>query len=176
MVFNSGGYYFWHLKQTARIQSFVQQRSLADIPVADLKIIKIPAALYTRVSDTEMEEIEGTVTDNGKTYQFIRRQIQNDTLILYCVNDKVQDQMNGFLNEYVQTYLADDSDAPQKSGQSKLVKPSLLKDFIPTKPAALPLATDMPTFGNVKTQISRTGSTLLSSDYIACVSPPPELA
>ena len=92
-LFNLAGYslvfrYFIHQSD----QEFVQQLDQNKYKETDLVQISIPLHLPYMQNSNGFERIEGSIENNGKQYNYVKRMLRNDTLYIMCLpnNQKTQ--------------------------------------------------------------------------------------
>lgn len=125
LLYNAFGYYivFAYEREQARIVS------LQDLPESAFEVLKFNLAIYTSVENTDFQYVNDEVTANGKTYQIIKKRIQNDSLEVYYLHNFRQDKLHQNLNDIV--------DAQSICKQSKKNRPfkrflsNFLKDYLP---------------------------------------------
>ena len=85
-LFNSGGYrlVFDQMEDAAgeRMISRIDRQSYDD---KDLLEIRVPVNLPYQTNSTDFERVDGEVSLNGVHYNYVKRKLYNDTLILLCI-------------------------------------------------------------------------------------------
>ncbi len=125
LLYNAFGYYAllaYEMNRSRQIQ-------LMELPEDAFTVIKIPVALYLHAEDTDFEYLNENISHNGKTYNLIKKRIQNDTLQLYTLRNQRHEQVVSQFKNYVQSHLAMEKSIPQNNA-SKQILQSFLKDYI----------------------------------------------
>ena len=168
LLYNAFGYYitFAYEREQARVTM------LQDLPESAFEVIKINAAIYTSVENTDFEYIDQEMALEGKNYHFVKKRIFNDTLNLYYVHNYRQDALQQNLNDIVETQTLTkqtNGDTPVK----QLLK-NFLKDYIPNDIYVLVVGFPIKITEFIK--INTDVNACLTSPYLSLHSPPPEVA
>lgn len=181
LVYNAIGYYLYYeyRQSQARLQlranldrsSSSLSQQAADQQVADGNWVVFPIAirLYHQL-DRGLEAIEGEFVHQGRVYEKAMRSIRNDTLYLYCVNNRAQDRVHSDLSDHVKTHLADVASS-HKDKSAKTVKVSLLQEYLPVQRHGL----QVPAF-SVSVSSVPTGKVPLTFRSLDTDYPPPRTA
>jgi hypothetical protein len=125
-LFNVGGYYivFWALRHQANVK--LTARLDADLYSEDETIeIKIPMSLPYPLQEGEFKRTNGMFEHHGEIYKLVKHKLQNDTLIVVCIKDRAQKQLNRTMTDYVS--LSNDLPGTAKKALNVLGK--ILKDY-----------------------------------------------
>lgn len=170
LLFNAFGYYllFGYEQAQARRQAV---QSIQEIPESSFLVVKMLVSPYAHVEDRDFEYVEGEFKRDGKTYNFVKKRIVNDSLELYCLNNVRQDQLTAQFNNFVKENFLNGKNS-QNLPTKQMLK-TFLKDYIPLEIYSLLLPTPSDTEG---------GKRIASSDdvlpivYLSTTSPPPNAA
>jgi hypothetical protein len=85
-LFNMGGYRFIfdHFEQKAEA-SFVSKLDRSEYNESDLIEVKVPIQLPYQTDWKDFERYDGEIEIEGVHYNYVKRKVQNDTLILLCI-------------------------------------------------------------------------------------------
>lgn len=171
LLFNAFGYYLlFGYEQKAAHQKFVQ--SVQNLPNTAFNIVKFKVSAYVNIEDRDFEYVEGSYVSEGKTFNFIKKRIHNDSLELYCINNVGQDLLNAKFNQYVQENIIDTDD--DNVPPAKLTFKSFLKEYIPHTPLVV--------YFSSKTQDTEGGDNFASIQtplnllFLSPITPPPNVA
>ncbi len=170
LLFNAFGYYllFGYEQAQARRQAV---QTLQEIPESAFMVVKMLVSPYAHVEDRDFEYVEGEFKRDGKTYNFVKKRIVNDTLELYCLNNQRQDQLTTQFNDFIKENFLNGKTS-QNTPTKQLFK-SFLKDYIPLDIYSLLLNTPSDTEG--VTVVVAPDDTL-SIGFLSTTSPPPNVA
>lgn len=125
LLYNAFGYYgllAYEMNRSRQIQ-------LMELPEDAFTIIKIPVALYLHAENTDFEYLNEAITHNEKTYNLIKKRIQNDTLQLYTLRNQQHEQVISQFRNYVKNHIALEKNTPQNNTTKQMLQ-SFLKDYI----------------------------------------------
>jgi hypothetical protein len=125
LLYNAFGYYGLLAYEMNRSR----QSQLMELPDDAFMVIKIPAALYLHAEDTDFEYLNESISHNGKTYNLIKKRIQNDTLQLYTLRNKRHEQVVSQFKNYVKNHIALEKNLPQNNATKQMLQ-SFLKNYI----------------------------------------------
>ena len=167
LLYNAFGYYalFAYSSEQARVMS------LQNLPESAFQVIKFNVALYTSVENTDFEYVNQELTLENKTYNIVKKRIQNDTLYTYYLRNFKQDELRQNFNDIVETQTLNN-----KSDNNKPVNLLLkifLKDYIPNDISIL--VVQFPDKLSEALTINAAPNTALMSPYLPLHSPPPEV-
>lgn len=112
-----------YLEQKAD-KSLVQKLNSNQYNDADLLTIKIPLNMPYTNDKSEFERCDGTVKINGVFYNYVKRKLANDTLILQCIANNEKSKLCDAREAYAKT--AGDAQTSSSHQQAMI---SLLKLF-----------------------------------------------
>ena len=133
----------------------------------ELISVKTPLHLPYYNSSTQFERVYGSITIEGKEYEYVKRRVYRDTLELLCLPNLVKAKIIEVSNEVAKSSGAESEAAPVKKG-GNVLKPSLPQFFqsLSTDPSQC-IATEMATlFYSFNTQPP-------TGDYSSCPETPP---
>lgn len=170
LLFNAFGYYllFGYEQAQARQQAI---NTIQYIPESSFLVVKMLVSPYAHVADRDFEYVEGEFIKDGKTYNFVKKRIVNDSLELYCLNNVRQDQLTAQFNDFVKENIINGKTS-QNLPTKQMLK-SFLKDYIPLEIYSLLLPTPLHTEGG--TVIAATDD-LLPIVFLSTTTPPPDAA
>lgn len=130
LIYNMIGHYLVLIYQQ-RVANIYFSQSLAqdNIPNDDLFIIKVPASLYVPAKDTDFEPISGSFEYKGKFYDMVKRKVENDTLYIYCANNRYKEKIASQIANYVKSYVVDFENDKGNNQNQKLLK-SFAKEYL----------------------------------------------
>ncbi|MDJ1499078.1 hypothetical protein [Xanthocytophaga agilis] len=114
LLYHTVGYHlFLHFRQQ-KIRSELRTILLTNHqPEKDWFIVSVPITVYHQI-DRDFEHTEGEFVYRGKVYEKALQRIKNDTLFLYCVNNKQQEQVKKELSDYLMKYVIDSKQETKK--------------------------------------------------------------
>ncbi len=126
MLFNLAGYrlFFSYMENKAQLQ-LSQQLDKQQYDEAGLFEIKVPIHLPYLTDNKNFERCYGSVEINGEHYNYVKRKICNDTLIVLCISNQEQNRLSKAADEY--SKLANEVPAG-KTNTNTLLK-SLVVEF-----------------------------------------------
>jgi hypothetical protein len=153
------------IRQEVKIEEQAYQES-------ELVEVKLAVRLPYQVNTNGFEEYAGEIEMNGKHYNYVKRKVQNDTLVLLCLPNDVKTEVSNaretffsLVNDLNQAPEGKNSPAPVK--QIKSVNPDLF--YVATTQLVF-----IPTLENAVIASSKNEGTL--SSYIEGSIKPPEIA
>ena len=101
MVFNLTGYHllFTYLQGRAEV-TMVEKLDKNAYSHNNLVEIKVALHLPYTANNKGFERYDGSIELNGKTYSYVERKIENDTLVLHCLPNISSDNIKLASNEY----------------------------------------------------------------------------
>jgi hypothetical protein len=121
-----GGYYLVFV--ALRFQATVEltQRLDADEYSQDELIeLRLPVNLPYPLQQNGFQRVDGKFEHKGQFYRLVKQKLENDVLIIVCIKDKKEKQLDESMKDY--SKLANDLPSSSKKTQNILSK--LLKDF-----------------------------------------------
>jgi hypothetical protein len=89
---------------------------------ADLITIKIPLNLPYTVDRAEFERCDGTLNINDTFYNYVKRKLSNDTLILQCIANNKKTKLNKENNQYVKEICSEQTSSSHGKTTNSLLK------------------------------------------------------
>jgi hypothetical protein len=130
LLYHTIGYFlFFQLRHSHIRKELRQVIETKTHPEQDWVVIAVPITLYHQL-DRDFEIAEGEFSYQGKVYEKAMQRVRNDTLFVYCVNNRKQEKVKADLSEHLKTHVADVGGAVPKKSES------LQKSF--SKPYYLP--------------------------------------
>jgi type II secretory ATPase GspE/PulE/Tfp pilus assembly ATPase PilB-like protein len=166
LLYNAFGYYllFAYEREQARVMA------LQDMPESAFQVLKFNLAIYTSVQNTDFEYVNEELLVEGKTYNIVKKRVQNDTLQMFYLRNFRQDELRQNLNEIVENQTLSNH-STDNSPIKQLLK-SFIKDYIPQGTFLLLFEPNNLTTEGVV--LTATFKRYKDSDYVYLHSPPPE--
>jgi hypothetical protein len=128
-LFNLIGYKAWfYYLETRSNQEMQASLDKNDYNEQDLVTIKVALSLPYFTNWSEFEEYNGSIEINGQHYNYVKRKVYNDTLILLCIPNHAQNLVSNAQNDYEK--LVSDKHIP--GGDNKAGKTSTLLKLLTT--------------------------------------------
>ncbi len=100
-LFNLIGYKAWfYYLETRTNQKMQVALDKKDYSEKDLITIKVPLSLPYFTNWNEFEQYNGSIELNGQHYNYVKRKVSNDTLILLCLPNQEQDLVNNTQHDF----------------------------------------------------------------------------
>jgi hypothetical protein len=125
-LYNMGGYEvlfsFLELKSSAAIVERLDGGGFTDSQLIE---VKIPYPLPYAASQSEFERFDGEIDVDGVHYNYVKRKMVNDTLIVLCIPNTVKTELTAAKSDLVAGFNALQSETPegQKSNAGATAKP-----------------------------------------------------
>lgn len=156
MIYNLAGYYIFFAAARYIIGSdYYELSSTDDLPMSVLKF---------KTTNGKITDAGFNITDSdefsygGKLYDIIRKEVRDDYVILYCVNDKKEESLNNYLYTHLQKNLPGKKGTLGKNKLGKGYKTQFKSSNVIFKPIADCTVTE-PAFSII---------------YLEIISPPPK--
>jgi hypothetical protein len=125
-LFNVGGYYLVFVALRFQATAELTQRLDADEYSQDELIeLRLPVSLPYPLQENGFQRVDGKFEHKGQFYRLVKQKLENDVLIIICIKDKKEKQLDESMKDY--SKLANDVPSSSKKTQNILSK--LLKDF-----------------------------------------------
>ena len=108
-------------------KSLVQKLDNNQYDEADLITIKVPMNLPYTYDRNQFERCDGTININGIFYNYVRRKLINDTLVLQCIPNSEKNKLYAEKNEYTKIAGNKQSSSSDSNAVSTLSKLFFLK-------------------------------------------------
>lgn len=134
-LFNLFGYKVWFYYMQSRSQQQVQA-SLDKQQYNDNELItiKVPLSLPYFTDWKEFEEYDGSIEFNGQHYNYVKRKVYQDTLILLCLPNNEQNRLSAAKSDYEKLVSTPQSSSGNsKSGNTILLLKVLLGGYRETE-------------------------------------------
>ena len=130
-LFNLFGYkawfYYLQIKSTEQLQASLDKNEYSD---QDLVTIKVPLSLPYVTNWSAFEQYDGSIEVDGQHYNYVKRKVSNDTLILLCVPNHEQNRLNNSQNDYEKLVNNGQLSLPNnKTGNTSLLVKSLITGY-----------------------------------------------
>ena len=125
-LFNLGGYYMvFSVLQKEAGRQLSKSLDAGSADDQETVTVKVPLNLPYPINSNGFERVEGTVKSGDNYYQLLKQKIENDTLTLVLVKDKVSEQIEEVL------YTLDELQTPDEDGKGTLnFSIKLVQEFI----------------------------------------------
>ena len=142
LLFNFYGYRF--------VINSMQEESVAAIEIkvdnkdyADDELVSVKTVLHLPYynSSNEFERAYGSITIDGKDYEYVKRRVMNDTLELLCIPNHDKTKLQAINNDLAKASVDGGSSAPDKKSNT-VIKLSLPDFFQPIKTYSTSLVSD----------------------------------
>jgi hypothetical protein len=165
-LFNVGGYYlvFVALRFQANVE-LTKRLDADDYSREDLVELRLPVSLPYPLQENDFQRVDGKFEHNGQFYRLVKQKLENDVLIVICIKDKKEKQLDETMKDY--SKLANDIPSSSKKSQNILSK--LLKDFESLESGAIQRGNgwlQMIAFANLECKIT--------SQLLSITGPPPK--
>ncbi|MDX2247235.1 MAG: hypothetical protein SF052_10685 [Bacteroidia bacterium] len=115
------------VKISQQVEAKLSQR---EIPREDLFILKFSVSLYLPTPDTDIQPIRSTITHEDKIYEVVKQRIAQDTLYLYCAQNRLQERLIDDLKQYIVRFFTESTDTPESR---QFAMKFDVKDYVPGK-------------------------------------------
>lgn len=95
----------------------------------DLVTIKVPLHLPYFSDQQDFQREYGNITIGGVPYQYVKRKVYHDSLILVCLPDKEKLQLKAARDNYFKSVADIQANHSHKSKQASSILKNLLSDF-----------------------------------------------
>jgi hypothetical protein len=113
---------------------------------ADLVTIKIPLNMPYFKNESSFERYDGTIKINGVFYNYVKRKLSNDTLILQCIVNHEKTHLNKADNQYTNTFCSGQASTHRRTSGA-VVKTIFLKyDFKESNDFPAPFLIEEPNY------------------------------
>lgn len=168
--YNSIGYYFvfryQHQKAEKDFRDYIASTSIDE---SELTLFKIPVQEYAEKGGSDFSRVEGDFQQNGKFYEVVKQNLENDTVFVYCLNNEKEAALYASLYDHIYTHILDGKKSKSKKDNTTN---NLLREYLPK--SADFLSVGLIEMFDLKTN-SNYGKTYISVD-LATTSPPPKLS
>ncbi len=129
-IFNIGGYrLLFHFFSEKADKQMVKQLDMDFYEEKDLITIKVPLNLpYSSHNWQEFERFDGSIELEGIHYNYVKRKVYNDTLILLCTPNHIKQKLREVKDELAKMNGDARSSHESKNGLN-LVEKSWVKEF-----------------------------------------------
>lgn len=171
-IFNLFGYKVWFYYMQSRSQQQVQASlDKQQYNDNDLITIKVPLSLPYFTDWKEFEEYDGSIEFNGQHYNYVKRKVYQDTLILLCLPNSEQNRLSAAKSDYEKLVNTTQSSTNgNKPGNTILLLKVLLGEYRETESTF-----ECASFACVPTTCYPIHSDSISPLYLTCPWQPPEL-
>lgn len=122
LLFNLYGYrlWFYYLQQHSQQQvaAVIDNNTYED---SQLVTLKVPLSLPYSTSWSDFERYDGSIEIDGQHYSYVKRKLQNDTLILLCLPNTQQNKLTRNQTNFEKLYNSGYSQGNNKTGASLLI-------------------------------------------------------
>ena len=130
ILHNAVGYYFFHaLRQMEVKRELARAIDRNAIPDSELLVFKVPVTLYHQLDRQDFERAEGDFKHEGRFYEMVKRKLQNETLHVYCYDNRARAQLFDDLSAHTKTHVADFKGKPIDKHEKSVL--SFIKEYLP---------------------------------------------
>lgn len=129
LFFNLFGYRIWfcYLQQQSN-QQLTASLDKTEYHESDLITIKVPLSLPYFTNWSEFERYDGSIEVDGQHYNYVKRKVYNDTLVLLCIPNKEQTRLANAKTEF-EKFVAEGKPATGNKASTSSVLKSLITDY-----------------------------------------------
>lgn len=134
-LFNIGGYrLLFHFLTEKADKHIIEQLDQHSYDEEDLITMKVPLNLaYLSNNWQEFERFDGSIEIDGTHYNYVKRKVYNDTLILLCIPNIPKNKLNDAKGEFAK--MAGDAQSSSEKTGLHLQEKSWLKEYSYSDPA-----------------------------------------
>lgn len=114
--FNLFGYQhllsFFHEKADNKLEALIDNNEYSDEELLELRV-SLNMPYQNRFTDFERHY--GQITIEGKTYNYVKRKIEGDVLVLKCIPNNTKDQLRAFAADITKSNSNNEGGSPVKS-------------------------------------------------------------
>ena len=108
ILFNTGGYYLVYFQVQSYFKSIASERITEYIPVESLTLLRFSTKYINSETQENYRRInKNEVSYNGNMYDIYKEEVNNDSLILYCLSDENEDKLDQAFSEYINKNVVD---------------------------------------------------------------------
>ncbi len=127
-VFNTIGYRLWiDFVQGIADNNLEARLDKGAYNDDDLMVVKVPLSLPYTSNWKEFERVDGEINFNGDVYKYVKRKVQNDTMILLCIRHDEKMQLQQKANDYFGK--VNDLPSNENNGKKAEVFKQLFSDY-----------------------------------------------
>ena len=142
-LFNLGGYQFlFSFLELKSSKAIVERLDGGDFADNELIEVKIPYPLPYAANQSSFERFDGEIDVNGVHYNYVKRKMVNDTLIILCIPNSVKTELAFAKSDLTAGLNAMQSDTPsgQKAPVGSTAKPFTIECYSTANAFAFGLA------------------------------------
>ncbi len=129
LIFNLFGYRIWFCYQQQRSnQQLTASLDKTEYNDKDLITIKVPLSLPFFTNWPEFERYDGSIEVEGQHYNYVKRKVYNDTLILLCIPNNERTRLANAKTEF-EKFAAEGRPATGNKAPGSFVLKSLITDY-----------------------------------------------
>ncbi|MDJ1506877.1 hypothetical protein [Xanthocytophaga agilis] len=176
LLFNTIGYSILFFQQQRQARQ--QLRNILDTNIShsvslsennpDWVVFKMPIGLYHQ-PDKAPIAVEGEFEHQGKIYEKAFMSIKNDTIIVYCVNNKQQEKVKQNMSDHAKTLAMDYSHTDSGKAQKNIK--SFAPEYLPVTVLTLSHSIIEQT-----QKVQEPSPSSIQSIYLEAIYPPPRQA
>ena len=168
LVFNLFGYRIWfcYLQQQSNKQ-LTANLDKTEYDDKDLITIKVPLSLPYFTNWGEFERYDGSIEVEGQHYNYVKRKVLNDTLILLCLPNSEQTRL-AYAKKEFDKFVAEGKSANNNKSAGTSILKLLLTDYSDNTPFRLHSLSS----SNVQSYLTTNDNTTLSGITVSPWRPP----
>jgi hypothetical protein len=122
-LFNIAGYnLLFHYRINQSEAQLIRQLDRNRYDEQDLIVLKVPLHLPYYNSSSTAERVDGEIEIEGTHYNYVKRQVSNDTLYLYCIPNMAKTKLHNAQADFSKQASDTQSDAGKGSNLLKKMK------------------------------------------------------
>jgi hypothetical protein len=127
-LYNFIGYFPVFEIMQQKIKADVEKEIKTNLRNRKLEVLRIPRSVYQNPGKNFHRVNEHEISWNGNLYDIVKQEVSSDTIIIYAVHDKAEENLFSMLDHQIKNYV--DSNKPLKNkGSGKPVKNSIKEYF-----------------------------------------------
>lgn len=126
-IFNAGGYrVLISYQQEKEDFEFAKALDRGNYNDEDLVAVKVPLNLPYQTGSENFVRVNGEINWNGQVYNYVKRKVINDTIVLLCIKHETKSELQQIVNDY----FGNINDLPGKDSNKKpLIYRQIVSDY-----------------------------------------------
>ena len=125
---NMLGYYFMmalkELDVKNELSNSIKGGNISD---SEMRVFKVPLSFYHQPDRKGFEDVRGELQHEGKFFEMVKQRLENDTLYVYCVDNKEKKKVVADLSEHTKANLTDFKNHTNKKQKTSI---SFIKEYL----------------------------------------------
>ena len=106
-----------------KLSNSIQKGAILD---TEMLIFKIPIDFYHQPDRKGFEDVHGEFQHEGKFFEMVKQKLENDTLYVYCIDNKAKQSVVSDVSEHTKLHLKDTKNHTDKKQKNH---PDLIKNI-----------------------------------------------